>query len=39
VDFVSGAGLPAAQLQAVLSGNARKLFGVDSAACAASERS
>ena len=29
VDFVSSAGLPPAQLQAVLSDNARKIFGVE----------
>ena len=31
VDFVSGAGLPPAQLKAVLSDNAREMFGVGSA--------
>ena len=37
VDFVSGAGLAPAQLQAVLGENARELFGVG-AAVAATER-
>jgi len=32
VDFVSGAGLAADQLQAVLSGSARKIFGVQASA-------
>jgi predicted TIM-barrel fold metal-dependent hydrolase len=35
VDFVSGAGLPPAQLKAVLGDNARELFGVGSAVGAA----
>ena len=38
VDFVSGAGLPAAQLKAVLGDNARELFGVGSAVGAAGRR-